>query len=182
MGRRAAVDLYYRFSLCPGATADDLVDFIDQVEFETEANASIVSRTREELIEKGTVLEVPIRLVFDLGRNTSAREAKDGLINPFEAEPPSTPFQDCELDGNEIVDEGYSADSPDDDFQEPPRGGLELVTDVDLESFACPNCGHRFQYGLDDELTKMICPECGFAGEVDHFGGEESGDDDDEYD
>ena len=180
MGRQAAVDLYYHFSLSPGATTDDLIDFIDQVEFQTEADASVVSYVRQEPIEKGRAVEVPIRLVFDLGRETSLREAKDGVVNPFDTEHSVAPFQDCELDGYEIVDESCSSDSPDDYLEEPRADGLAIVTDIDVETFSCPKCGHRFQYGLEDESIKMACPECGFAGDVDHFAADDHGDDGDE--
>ena len=180
MGKQAAVDLYYRFSLSPGATTDDLIDFIDQVEFQTEADALVVSQKRQEPIEKGRSVEVPIRLVFDLGRDTSLREAQDGVLNPFDSEHSFVPFQYCELDGYEIVDKSYSSDSPDDCSEELPGGGLYIVTDVDVETFDCPNCGHRFQYGPEEELLKMACPECGFAGDGDSFVATDCGDDDDE--
>jgi predicted RNA-binding Zn-ribbon protein involved in translation (DUF1610 family) len=180
MGRQAAVDLYYHFSLSPGATTDDLIDFIDQVEFQTEADASVVSQKRQEPIEKGRGVHVPIRLVFDLGRDTSLREAKDGVLNPFDAEHSVVPFQYCELDGYEIVDEGYRGDSPDDYVEEPRTVGLDIVTDIDVETFDCPKCGHRFQYGSEDESIRMACPECGFSGDVDHFAADDYGDDDDE--
>jgi predicted RNA-binding Zn-ribbon protein involved in translation (DUF1610 family) len=180
MGRQAAVDLYYHFSLSPGATTDDLIDFIDQVEFQTEADASVVSQKRQEPIEKGRGVEVPIRLVFDLGRDTSLREAKDGVLNPFDTEHSVVPFQYCGLDGYEIVDETYGSDSPDDYLEEPRTDGLGIVTDVDVETFDCPNCGHQFQYGPEDEPIKMACPECGFAGDVDRVAAADYGDDDDE--
>jgi hypothetical protein len=169
MGKQAAIDLYYHFSLSPGATTDDLIDFIDQVEFQTEADASVVSYVRQEPIERGRAVEVPIRLVFDLGKKTSLREAKDGVLNPFDIERSVAPFQDCELDGYEIVDESYSSDSPDNYFEETRGKGLGIVTDIDAEIFDCPKCGHRFQYGPGDASIEIACPECGFADDDDEL-------------
>ncbi len=177
MGRQAAVDLYYHFSLLPGATTDDLIDFIDQVEFQTEADASIVDCTRQEPIGKGGLVEVPIRLVFDLEAGTSLQEARDGILDPFDTAHGGAPFQHCELDAYEVVDEGCAIDEP--DGRSHPRGdGLDAVADADVEIFDCPNCGHRFQYGLEDESIRMACPECGFSDDADYVSGEECCDDD----
>jgi hypothetical protein len=177
MGRQAAVDLYYHFSLLPGATTDDLIDFIDQVEFQTEADASVVGHTRQEPVGKGRIVEVPIRLVFDLEEGTSLQEARDGILDPFDTARGAGPFHYCELDTYDVVDESYSSDSLDGHFQKPRGDGLGTVTDIDIEIFDCPSCGHRFQCGPEDESIRMACPECGFSDDGDYIASEDCGDD-----
>lgn len=150
----AVVSLVYHCSFVKSATLDDVIEAFDNEEFQTEADAAVISHevtVPDDFEIHGNEADIPVRITFELHGDTNVQEALDMLVDPCAGS--GSPVLSCVRVRSDLLEEEDDALADDDaDRADDFYPGRESL---------CPNCGAAL-YGIDDDrLTRIICDACG---------------------
>lgn len=163
--RNEKLRLVFRLSVREGYNLQELLNFLEDQEFQTDADALIVDHkvASDNIKPSKTIVDIPIELTFRLHGKTDIHMALNGLVDPFESG--SVDSQVLTYKIMEVLEifEEQSQSIPNNAKEEIKDPDRDVFETGDLIEIICPNpsCNRRIVY-LEDCRTRLPCKYCGY--------------------